>query len=383
MRTTFLPLTRPSMGEAEVAAVREVLLSGWITGGPRAAEFEEKFSASVGAPYGVAVSSATAGFHLLLRALGIGPGDEVVTPSLTWPSAVNAIEHVGARAVFADIDPETLQLDLTQARACVSERTRAILPVHFAGQPVDLDAFRALAGEVGARLIEDAAHAIGTEFRGAPVGGGEGLAVFSFHAIKNLTTGEGGMVTTSDAALAGRLRRLRFHGLDQDAWARHGGEPGGYDLVEPSGKSVLTDVQAAIGLAQLERLPELLAARRVFAQRYDAGLAGVDGLRLTRPVDYDAKHSWHLYTVRVTRGSRAAFREGLRSRNIGTGLHFLPVHTLSYYRERYPSCAERLPHTERVGEQIVSLPLFPDMNETDVDDVVDAVRLVLGELVGD
>ena len=379
VRESLLPFTRPSIGDAEVAAVRETLLSGWITGGPRTAEFEEKFSASVGATHGVAVSSATAGFHLLFRALGIGPGDEVVTPSLTWPSAVNAMEHVGARVVFADIDSATLQLDVASVRACVTERTRAIVPVHFAGQPVDLDGFRALAAETGAVLIEDAAHAVGTEFRGSPVGGGASLAVFSFHAIKNLTTGEGGMITTNDEALAAKLRRLRFHGLDQDAWSRHGGEPGTYDLVEPSGKFVLTDLQASLGLAQLERLPGFLAARAAFAERYDDGLAELTGLRLPQRVPYDAKHAWHLYTVLVTRGGRAAFRKELRNRNICTGLHFLPVHGLSYYRERYPDAASRLQQTDRVGEQIVSLPLFPDMTERDVDDVIDVVCSVLAE----
>ena len=379
MRESFLPFTRPSIGDAEVSAVRETLLSGWITGGPRTAEFEERFSTSVGATHAVAVSSATAGFHLLFKALGIGPGDEIVTPSLTWPSAVNAVEHVGARAVFADVDSATLQLDEASVRACVTESTRAIVPVHFAGQPVDLDAFRALAAEIGAVLIEDAAHAVGTEFRGSPVGGGESLAVFSFHAIKNLTTGEGGMITTDDAALADELRRLRFHGLDQDAWTRHGGEPGTYDLVEPSGKFVLTDLQASLGLAQLERLPSLLEARAAFAARYDGGLVDLSGLRLPRRVGYDAKHSWHLYAVLVTRGDRAAFRKELRNRNIGTGLHFLPVHGLSYYRQRYPDAARRLQQTNRVGEQIVSLPLFPDMTERDVDDVIAAVRSVLGE----
>jgi len=379
MRKTFLPFTRPSITEAEVLEVSEALRSGWITSGPRAAAFEKEFSAYIGAPFGIAVTSATAGFHILLQALGIGPGDDVITPSLTWPSPINMVVNVGARPVFADIDRRTFQLDPSSVEQVLTPQTRAILPVHFAGQPCDLDALRALCERHGLILIEDAAHATGTEYRGERIGSGKNPAVFSFHAIKNLTTGEGGLITVSEEKLRDRLVSLRFHGVDQDAWKRYAREATrNYDLFEPGWKYNLTDLQAAVGLAQLKRLEEMNERRRKLAERYDQLFEDISEIIRPLRVPYPSRHSWHLYTVLIdpekTGFTRDEFREELRTRNIGTGLHFLAVHELSFYRERYHPVSELLKNAEYVAARIVSLPLFPDMQEEDVGEVVDEIR---------
>ena len=382
MRNTFLPFTRPSITEAEIREVSDALRSGWITSGPRVAAFEKEFSAYVSARFGIAVMSATAGFHILLQALGIGPGHEVITPSLTWPSPVNMVEFVGARPVFADIDRQTFQLDPASVEQVLTPRTKAILPVHFSGQPCDLDPFRALCKKHDLILIEDAAHAIGTEYREKRIGSGKNPAVFSFHAIKNLTTGEGGLVAVSDEKLRDRLISLRFHGVNQDAWKRYAREAAkGYDLLEPGWKYNLTDLQAAVGLAQLRRIEEMNARRAKLADLYDQLLDGIPEILRPARVPYPSRHSWHLYTILIdpqrTRFTRDEFREEMRKRNIGTGLHFLAVHELSFYRERYRPAPDLLRNSEYVAARIVSLPLFPDMQEDDVTEVVGEIRDVL------
>ena len=379
MRQTFLPFTRPSITEAEIREVSDALRSGWITSGPRVAAFEKEFSAYVSAPFGITVTSATAGFHILLQALGIGPGDEVISASLTWPSPVNMVEFLGARPVFADIDVKTFQLDPLSVERVLTPRTKAIIPVHFGGQPCDLDAFRTLSEKFGLTLIEDAAHAIGAEYRGQRIGSGKNPAVFSFHAIKNLTTGEGGLITVSDEKLRDHLMSLRFHGVNQDAWKRFGRETAkGYDLFEPGWKYNLTDLQAALGLAQLRRIEEMNERRRKLAELYDRFLDSVPEIIRPAKVPYPSRHSWHLYTVLIdskrTGFTRDEFREELRKRNIGTGLHFLAVHELSYYRDRYHPEPELLRNSEYVAARIVSLPLFPDMGEEDVVQVVEEIR---------
>jgi dTDP-4-amino-4,6-dideoxygalactose transaminase len=384
MRQTFLPFTRPSITEAEIREVSETLRSGWITSGPRVAAFEREFSAYVSAPFGIAVTSGTAGFHILLQALGIGPGDEVITASLTWPSPVNMMEFVGARPVFADIDRRTFQLDPASVERALTPQTKAIVPVHFAGQPCDLDALQALCEKHELILIEDAAHAIGTEYRGQRIGSGKNPAVFSFHAIKNLTTGEGGLITVSDEKLRDRLVSLRFHGVDQDAWKRYAREAAkGYDLFEPGWKYNLTDLQAAVGLAQLRRIEEMNARRAKLAGLYDRFFDETPEIIRPARVPYPSRHAWHLYTILIdpekTGLTRDEFREEMRKRNIGTGLHFLAVHELSFYRERYRPATELLRNSEYVAARIVSLPLFPDMQEEDVVEVVEEIRDILYE----
>jgi dTDP-4-amino-4,6-dideoxygalactose transaminase len=384
MRKTFLPFTRPNITEAEIQEVSETLRSGWITSGPRVVAFERDFSRYVCAPFGVAVTSGTAGFHILLQALGIGSGDEVITPSLTWPSPVNMMEFVGARPVFADIDRETFQLDPASVERVLTRQTKAIVPVHFAGQPCDLDALQALCEKHGLILIEDAAHAIGTEYRGQLIGSRKNPAVFSFHAIKNLTTGEGGLITVSDEKLRDRLVSLRFHGVDQDAWKRYAREASkGYDLVEPGWKYNLTDLQAAVGLAQLRRIEEMNARRAKLAELYDRLFNETPEIIRPARVPYPSRHAWHLYTILIdlerTGLTRDEFREEMRKRNIGTGLHFLAVHDLSFYRERYRPAPKLLRNSEYVAARIVSLPLFPDMQEEDVVEVVEEIRNILHE----
>jgi UDP-4-amino-4-deoxy-L-arabinose-oxoglutarate aminotransferase len=379
MRKSFLPFTRPSITEAEVLEVSEALRSGWITSGPRVAAFEKEFSAYLGVPFGIAVTSATAGFHILLHALGIGPGDDVITPSLTWPSPINMAVNVGARPVFADIDRRTFQLDPASVEQVLTSQTKAIIPVHFAGQPCDLDLLRALCERHGVILIEDAAHAIGTEYRGKRIGSGSNPAVFSFHAIKNLTTGEGGFIAVSDETLRDRLISLRFHGVDQDAWKRYAREATrNYDLFEPGWKYNLTDLQAAVGLAQLRRIEEMNARRARLAELYDRLLEDISEILRPARVPYPSRHSWHLYTILIDREktgfTRDEFREAMRTRNIGTGLHFLAVHELSFYREHYLPASGFLKNSEYVAARIVSLPLFPDMEEEDVVNVVEEIR---------
>lgn len=383
MSDAFLPYTRPTLGEEEIAAVCDVLRSGWITSGPRVVEFEKAFARYVGAEHAVAVSSCTAGLQLVLHALGIGPGDEVVTPSLTWPAAVNMIHLAGGRPVFADIDPRTLQLDPDAVAESITPATRAVVPVHFAGQPADLDRLREMCAGRDIALIEDAAHAVGARYRDRPIGSGRNPAVFSFHAVKNLTTGEGGMVTVGSDELARRLRSLRFHGVDHDAWRRHGSaEPGGYDLESPGWKCILTDLEAAIGLVQLRRLEEFIERRAFLAGCYDRLLTRCEFLRRPERGDSPARHAWHLYPVLLAPGrspmSRDQLRQRLRERNIGTGLHYPAVHLTRFYRERYPVEEGRLPHTESAAERVLSLPLFPQMEKGDVERVVETIEDVFG-----
>ena len=370
------------MTGAELSAVSEALLSGWITSGPRVEAFQKAFAEHVGVPHALAVTSATAGFHLLIRAMGIGPGDEVVTASLTWPSAVNMVEAAGATPIFADVDRHTLQLDPQSVRSVMTKRTKAVIPVHFAGQPCDLDELRSICAEHGAVLIEDAAHAVGTEYRGRRIGSQGNPTVFSFHAIKNLTTGEGGMITTSDEALKERLVSLRFHGVNTDAWRRYAGSARtGYDLLEPGFKYNLTDIQGALGLVQLGRIDALNARRAELAALYDRLLDSVPEIERPARVPYPSRHAWHLYQVLVDRErsgvSRDDLREELKKRNIGTGLHFLAVHELTYYKEKYPAPPGRLANTEAIAQRIVSLPLFPDMTDDDVRQVVEEIRSVV------
>jgi UDP-4-amino-4-deoxy-L-arabinose-oxoglutarate aminotransferase len=377
-REDFLPLSRPAIGNEEIEAVAASLRSGWITSGPKVAELEGRFCELTGAPHAVAVSSATAGLHLVLVALGIGRGDEVVTPSMTFASTVNQIALAGASPAFVDSDYGTLLASPDGIAERITPRTRAVIPVHFAGAPADLDPIREAADRAGVAVIEDAAHAVGTAYRGKPAGGHGNIAIFSFHPIKNITTGEGGMVTCCDEALAGKLRLLRFHGIERDAWRRYGkGGTPHYDVLEPGFKYNLTDIQAAIGVVQMRKVVDLNARRAVLAGRYLAGLSGVPGIDLPVSPPYPHEHSWHLFIVKVTAIDRDAFLGRLGEFNVGAGIHFPPCHLLRYVRERYGTKKGDLPDCERAGSRILSLPLFPGMSEADVDYVCGAVREIL------
>lgn len=381
MRREFLPFSRPSINEGDINAVVDVLRSGWITTGPKAGELEQAVSQYVGCAHAVALSSATAGMHLVLHALGIGPGDEVITPSLTWVSTVNLITLSGARPVFADVDRETLMVTPETVEACLSPRTRLIVPVHYAGAPVELDRLRRLADRRGIHIIEDAAHAIGTEYKGDRIGC-RGTAIFSFHPIKNITTGEGGMFCCDDDKLAERIRRLKFHGLGVDAHDRkmQGRSPQA-EALEPGFKYNLTDMSAALGLSQLARVETLIQKRTALARHYRRQLAAVeDVIRVADPL-YPFKQAWHLFIVRLDTQrcgmTRNEFMQALKERNIGTGIHFQAVHLQRYYAETLRISRGALPNTEWNSDRICSLPLFPDMTLEDVDDVVAAIREVL------
>lgn len=378
MRKDFLPFSRPSISETEIEAVADVLRSGWITTGPKAAELERAFCDFVGAKDGVALTSATAGMHVTLAALGIGSGDEVVTPSMTWVSTVNLIELLGAKPVFVDVDRDTLMASPEAYEAAITEKTRAIIPVHFAGASVDLAPLRDLAQRKGVLLIEDAAHAAGTRY-GEDWIGQQGTAIFSFHPIKNVTTGEGGMIVSEDAAFLDRVRRLKFHGLGVDAFDRRmQGRAPQAEVLEPGFKYNLPDILAVLGLGQLARLNEFNARRTELAALYRERLARFDEVLPLGLPDYAMTHAWHLFIVRVTGGlERQTFMEGLKARNVGTGIHFRAVHTQRYYRERYGFEPGYLPNTEWNSERICSLPLFPDMTVEDVDSVADAIESVL------
>lgn len=376
--TDFLPFSRPSMGEEEIAAVAEVLRSGWITTGPKCQQLEQAFCQQVGCRQAIAVSSATGGMHVTLMALGIGPGDEVITPSQTWVSTVNMITLLGAEPVMVDVDRHTLMVRPQDIEAAITPKTKAIIPVHYAGAPADLTALRALSERHGIPLIEDAAHAVGTQYRDEWIGA-RGTAIFSFHAIKNITCAEGGMVVTDDEALAERIRSLKFHGLGVDAFdrQRQGRKPQA-EVVTPGFKYNLADINAAIALVQLDKLPAINARRQQLAARYLTQLRSLPLQPLAVP-DYSHLHAWHLFMVRVDETRCGISRDGLmaalQTHGIGTGLHFRAVHTQKYYRERYPHL--HLPETEWNSASLMTLPLFPDMQDSDVDRVVAALTSIL------
>jgi UDP-4-amino-4-deoxy-L-arabinose-oxoglutarate aminotransferase len=376
----FLPLSRPQVTDADIAGVSEVLRSGWITTGTKCAELEQRFTERTGCRYAVAMSSATAGMHLLLHAMNIGPGDEVITPSLTWVSTVNLITLAGATPVFVDVDRDTLMPSVDDIAALCTDRTRLIIPVHYAGATLDLDPLRKLAKSRGITLVEDAAHVAGAAYREVPIGR-TGTAIFSFHPIKNMTTGEGGLVCTDDESLATRIRMLRFHGLGVDAFDRatQGRAPQA-EVIEPGYKYNLPDMNAVLGVSQLARLDEMNARRAALASRYLGGLESVDEIMPLGVPDYPMHHVWHLFIVRLDIDkagmTRDDFMQELKQLNIGTGLHFRAVHTQKYYRENLAG-AVNLPNTEWNSERILSLPLFPDMKMGDVDRVVGAIRQII------
>lgn len=378
MREEFLPLTRPALDEEDIAAVVAVLRSGWITTGPKARQLEQRMGEWTGAAGCAAVSSGTAGMHLVLEALGIGPGDEVVTPSMTWVSTPNLVLLRGATPVFADVDRDTLMVTRDTLEPCLTERTRLVIPVHFAGASLDLDPIRDLCRGRGIALVEDSAHAIGSWYRGEPVGR-RGTSVFSLQAIKNVTTAEGGLVCSEDQALLERIRRLRFHGLGATAYDRKvQGRAPQSEVLEPGYKYNLPDMAAALGLGQLARLDSLIERRRRIAGYYTQRFEEIEEITpLTVPA-WPMRHSWHLFVVRLDIArcgqSRDSFIEGLKTRNIGAGIHFRAVHRQRYYRESIPLPAGALPETEWNSERILSLPLSPAMVEEDVDDVVEAIE---------
>ncbi|MGE5093154.1 MAG: DegT/DnrJ/EryC1/StrS family aminotransferase [Bacillota bacterium] len=376
VRRDFLTFAPPSIGDEEIAEVVDTLRSGWITTGPKTARFEQEFARYLGAPGALAVNSCTAALHTALLTAGIGPGDEVITTPLTFAATANVIEHVRARPVFVDVDPETLQIDPDGLEAAVTPRTRAIIPVHFGGHPADLDAVDTVASRHGLLVVEDAAHALPARFRGRLIGSRGNPVAFSFYATKNLTTGEGGMLT-ADPEFLERARIASLHGMSHDGWKRYA--EGGhwfYEVLLPGFKYNMSDIQAAMGLAQLAKLERHQARRRAVVHAYQAAFTGHDAFEL--PVERpEVEHAWHLYVLRLQPGvlriGRDRFIQELTQRKIGTSVHFIPLHLHPYYRDTYGYAPDAYPVARSNYERMLSLPLHPGLSEADVEDVVGAV----------
>ena len=378
MRGEFLPFAQPLLGNEEIDEVVQCLRSGWLTTGHKTKQFEKEFAEFIGARHALAVNSCTAALHLALEAIGIGPGDEVITTPMTFTATAAVIEHLGARPVFADVDPRTLNIDAAAIERRISDRTKAILPVHFAGQACDMDAILGLARRHGIPVVEDAAHAIPTLYNGRLVGTLSDITCFSFYATKNLTTGEGGMVVTDREDFADRMKLMHLHGMSRDAWKRYTQNGSwSYEILAPGFKYNLTDIAAAIGIHQLRKVHAFHQRRLAIADLYDAGLRGVPGICVPEVADRQA-HGWHLYVIqvdasRLTIGRNELIDELIR-RNIGVSVHFIPLHVHPYYRERYSLQPQDFPHAMAAYERIVSLPIYAKMEDDDVRHVIDAVR---------
>lgn len=377
MSEEFLPFSRPTISEAAIEEVVACLRSGWITTGPRVTQFTEQLQRYFDAPFVLPLASATAGLHLTLLALELQPGDEVITTPLTFAATLNTIVLAGAKPVLVDIDPYTLNLDLNQVENAITDKTRAILPVHFAGLPVDLDEVYTLADTHDLRVIEDAAHAIGAEYKGKRIGSFGDTQVFSFHPNKNMTTGEGGCIVTTDEALAKRISLLRFHGIDRESWNRFSKSGSqDYEVVLPGFKYNMMDLQAALGLHQLTELNQFIARRTELAMRYQDSLADWPQWTLPQEPSFPHRHAWHLYTPLLNEEAgmtRDEFMSAMKEKNIGTGLHYRSVHLYPYYREQFGFAPGDFPCAEEVSERIVSLPLFPTMTDAEHDRVLDVM----------
>jgi dTDP-4-amino-4,6-dideoxygalactose transaminase len=377
VRERFLIFGSPLIGQEEIDEVVDSLRSAWIGTGPKVERFERMLEDYVGAEHVRCVSSCTAGMILSLRALGVGPGDEVLVPSMTFVASANAVEQVGARPVLVDSVEETGLMDLDAAEAAIGPRTRAIMVVHLAGRPVDIDRVASLAERHELHVIEDAAHALGAEWRGRRIGAHGNVTCFSFYATKNVTTAEGGAVATPDRALADEIERLALHGLSSGAWRRYS-DTGyrHYVVTEPGTKSNLTDLHASLGIHQLPRLERWIERRAELWERYDDLLADLPLATPPAPGG-DMRHARHLYSVRLADDaglSRDALLQALEAQRIGAGVHFLAVHLHPYYRERYGIGPDDLPVAHRISRQTLSLPLSPKVSDADQDDVVEALR---------
>jgi dTDP-4-amino-4,6-dideoxygalactose transaminase len=379
----FLPFALPDIDDAEIDAVVACLRSGWVTTGPTTRQFEQDFNAYLGGGLEViSVNSATAGLHLALESLGIGPGDEVIVPTLTFTATAEVVRYLGAKPVFVDVLPDTLNMSPAAVEAAITPRTRAIMPVHYAGLACDMDALLGLARRHGLRVVEDAAHAFPTRHRERLVGTLDSdVTVFSFYANKTMTTGEGGMVVTRDPELARRVRLMRIHGISQDAFNRYVSRTPAwyYEVVAAGFKYNLTDIASAIGIQQLRKIDRFAQRREHLAQRYHEGLAGLP-LRLPALPEEGSTHAWHLYVVRLepeAKLGRDGLIQALSQRGIGTSVHFIPLHRQPYWRDSYDLSPARFPVAEASFERMVTLPLYTRMSDADQDRVIQAVRELL------
>jgi dTDP-4-amino-4,6-dideoxygalactose transaminase len=375
-RAEFLSFSPPSIGDEEIREVVDTLRSDWITTGPKAARFEREFAAYLDAPGALALNSCTAALHTTLAALKIGPGDEVISTPMTFGGTVNVIEHCGARPVLVDVEPDTLNIDPAGVETAITDRTRAIIPVHYAGHPVELDEINDVAQRHGLTVVEDAAHALPAAYRGRPIGATTNPAAFSFYATKNLTTGEGGMLT-GDPVLLDRCRVLSQHGMSRDATRRYieGGD-WFYEVLTPGFKYNMTDIQAAIGIRQLEKLESFQERRRAIVGAYHEAFRGHNALQI--PVQRaHVDSAWHLYVLRLNLEAltinRDRFIRELTQRNIGTSVHFIPIHLHPYYRDKYGYRSDDFPIAYENYRRMISLPLYPRLSDGDVADVIDAV----------
>lgn len=379
VRKTLLPYGRQSIGEDDIQAVVDVLRSDWLTTGPKVAEFEESFAAWVGAKHAVSFSSGTAALHGAAFAAGLKPGDEAITTPMTFAATANCVLYQGATPVFADVSTDTLNLDPEQVAARITARTRAVLPVDYAGHPADLDAILELAARHGLIVIEDASHALGAEYRQRRTGGIAHMTVFSFHPVKHLATGEGGMVTTDRADCAEALRRFRNHGISSEARQRQTAGQWHYEMVLLGFNYRLTDMACALGLSQLKKLKANLMRRREIAERYSTVFAGLAGVTLPA-VRADVNPAWHLYPIRLNleklTADRAQVFRALRAENIGVNVHYIPVHRHPYYRDRFGYRGGEYPIAEDAYERLISLPMFHGMSDQDVEDVITAVKKI-------
>jgi perosamine synthetase len=380
VRRTLLPYGHQSLDEADIQAVVDVLRSDWLTTGPKIDEFEQAFAAYVGAKYAVSFGSGTAALHGAAHASGLKEGDEAVTSPMTFAATANCVLYMGARPVFADVCSDTLNLDVEKAKFAVTPRTRAILPVDYAGHPADLDEILSLADRHGLTVIEDACHALGADYRGRPVGSIAHMTVFSFHPVKHLTTGEGGMVTTDRAEFADKLRRFRNHGISSDARQRQTSGQWYYEMVSLGFNYRLTDISCALGLSQVPRLDQNLARRREIAERYREAFAGIPGV-IPPSVREGIEPAWHLYPIRLDleklREGHAKIFAALRAENIGVNVHYIPVHLHPYYRVQFGYTGGEFPVAEHAYERLISLPMFHGMSDSDVNDVIEAVEKTL------
>lgn len=379
-----IPFHLPSVSEEEITEVVETLRSGWLTTGPKVRQFEEGFAAYVGAPHAIAVNSCTAALHLALEAVGVGPGDEVILPTYTFAATGEVVTYLGACPVLADCRPDTLNIDATSIEPLITQKTKAIIPVHIAGQPCDMDPIMELAKAHRLHVIEDAAHALPATYKGKAVGIIGDLTAFSFYATKSITTGEGGMVTTSCDDYAARIKRMSLHGLSGDAWNRYSDKGHWYyEILDFGFKYNMTDLAAALGIQQLRKSDDFCKRRQAIARMYNDGFSGLATCEIPQEVDYGT-HAWHLYILRLNPAAMITGRDdmirALSKQGIGTSVHFIPLHLHPVYRNRFGYSQGAFPVAERIFERAISLPIYPAMTDADVGRVIESIRDALGAM---